>query len=65
MEEVSDDERLSLLPNNNVELYEEGESLVIKRDLQLPNVEVSELYSNNAPVYQLQHVQDALMSIYT
>ena len=37
----------------------------MKRDLQLPNVEVSELFSNNAPVYRLQHVQNPPISIHT
>ena len=65
IEEVSDDEPLSLSPVNNVELDQEGESSVIRRDLQLPNVEVSELINNNAPVHQLQRVQGAPISIYT
>ena len=65
IEKVSDDEPLSLSPVNNVDLDEEGESSVIRRDLQLPNVEVSQLINNNAPVYQLQHVQGAPISIYT
>ena len=65
IEEVSDDEPLSLSPVNDVEFDEEGESSVIRRDLQLPNVEVSDLINNNAPVHQLQCVQGAPISIYT
>ena len=42
-----------------------GESSVIRRDLQLANVEVSNFINSNAPVHQLQHVQDAPISIYT
>ena len=65
IEEVSDDEPSSLSPFNDVALDEEGESLVIRRDLQLPNVEVSQLINSNAPVHQLQCVQGAPISIYT
>ena len=65
MEEVSDDEPLSLSPVNNVDLDEEGESLVIRRDLQLPNVEISQFINNNTPVHQLQRVQGAPINIYT
>ena len=52
-------------PVNEVELDAEGESSVIRRDLQLPNVEVSNLINSNAPVHQLHRVQGALISIYT
>ena len=48
---MSDDEPLSLSPVNDVDLDEEGESSVIRRDLQLPNVEVSQWINNNAPVH--------------
>ena len=65
IEEVSDDASSSQSPDNEVELDAEGESSVIRRDLQLPNVEVSNLINNNAPVHQLQRVQGALISIYT
>ena len=65
IEEVSDDEPLSLSPINDVDLDEEGESSVIRRDLQLANVEVSQLISNNAPMHQLQRVQGAPINIYT
>ena len=65
IEEVSDDAPLSQSPVNEVELDAEGESSVIRRDLQLPNVEVSNLINCNAPVHQLQHVQGAPISIYT
>jgi len=63
IEEVSDDAPLSSQsPVNEVELDAEGESSVIRRDLQLPNVEVSNLINSNAPVHQLQRVQGALIS---
>ena len=56
IEEVLNDEPPSLSPINDVELDKEGESSVIRRDLQLLNVEVSQLINNNAPVHQLQCV---------
>ena len=62
---MSDDEPLSLLPVNDLDLDGEGESSVIRRDLKLPNVEVSQLINNNAPVHQLQRVQGAPIIIYT
>ena len=65
IEEVSDDAPSSQSPVNEVELNAEGESSVIRRDLQLPNVEVSNLINSNAPVHQLQRVQGAPISIYT
>ena len=65
IEEVSDDALSSQSPVNEVELDAEGESSVIKRDLQLPNVEVSNLINSSAPVHQLQRVQGAPISIYT
>ena len=65
IEEVSDDAPLSQSPVNEMELDNEGESSVIRRYLQLPNVEVSHLLNNNAPVHQLQCVQGAPISIYT
>ena len=65
IDEVAHDEPSSLSHVNDVDLDEEGESLVIRRDLQLPNVEVSQLINNNAPVHQLQRVQGAPISIYT
>ena len=65
IEEVSDDALSSQSPVNEVELDAEGESSVIRRDLQLPNVEVSNLINSNAPVHQLQRVQGAPISIYT
>ena len=65
IEEVSDDAPLSQSPVNEMELDNEGESSVIRRDLQLPNVQVSHLLNNNAPVHQLQRVQSAPISIYT
>ena len=45
-----------------MELDAEGESSVIRRDLQLPNVN---LISSNAHVHQLQRVQGAPISICT
>ena len=48
-----------------VKLDEDGESSVIRRDLQLPNVEVFQLINNSVPVHQLQCVQGAPISIYT
>ena len=65
IEEVSDDAPLPQSPVNEMELDDEGESSVIRRDLQLPNVDVSHLLNNNAPVHQLQRVQGAPISIYT
>ena len=66
IEEISDDAPLSSqFPVNEVELDAEGESSVIRRDLQLPNVEDSNLINSNAPVHQLQRVQGAPISIYT
>ena len=65
IEEIAHDEPSSLSPVNDVEMDEEGESCVIRRDLQLPNVKVSQLINNNAPVHQLQRVQGAPISIYT
>ena len=65
IDEVAHDEPSSLSPVNDVDLDEEGESSVIRRDLQLPNAEVSQLINNNAPVHQLQHVQGAPISINT
>ena len=59
--EVAHDEPSSLSLVNDVEL----DSSIIRRNLQLPNVEVSQLINNNAPVHQLQHVQSAPISIYT
>ena len=41
IDEVAHDESSSLSPVNDVDLDEEGESSVIRRDLQLPNVELS------------------------
>ena len=64
IEEMSDDASSSQSPGNEVELDAEGESSVIRRDLQLPNVEVSNLINSNTPVHQLQHVQSAPISIY-
>ena len=52
-------------PVNEMELDPAGESSVIRRNLQLPNVEVSNLINSNAPVHQLQRVQGAPISIYT
>ena len=65
IEEISDDAPLSQSPVNEMELDDEGESSVIRRDLQLPNVEVSHLLNNNPPMHQLQRVQGAPISIYT
>ena len=66
IEEVSDDASSSQTAVNEIAFDDEGESSVIRRDLQMPNVEVSHhLNNNNAPVYQLQRVQGAPISIYT
>ena len=69
IEEVSDDASSSYQTAVNeipLNFDDEGESSVIRRDLQMPNVEVSHLLNNNnAPVYQLQRVQGAPISIYT
>ena len=68
IEEVSDDAPSSQTAANEIALDGEGESSVIRRDLQLPNIEVSNVINNNnnAPVHQLQHVQGAPpLSAYT
>ena len=66
IEEVSDDTPSSQTAANETALDVEGESSVIRTDLQLSNVEVSSVITNNnAPVHQLQHVQGAPISIYT
>ena len=66
IEEVSDDTPSSQTAANEIALDVEGESSVIRTDLQLPNVEVSSVITNNnAPVHQLQCVQGAPISIYT
>ena len=67
IEEVSDDAPSSQTAANEIALDGEGESSVIRRDLQLPNIEVSNVINNNnnAPVHQLQRVQGAPISIYT
>ena len=65
IEEVSDDAPLSQSLVNEMEFDDEGELSVIRRDLQLPNIEVSHLLNNNAPVHQLQRLQGAPISIYT
>ena len=63
---MSNDAPSSQTAANEIALDAEGESSVIRTDLQLPNVEVSSVVTNNnAPVHQLQHVQDAPISIYT
>ena len=56
LKEVSDDAPSSQSPVDEVELDAEGESSVIRRDLQLPNVEVSNL---------INALQGAPISIYT
>ena len=64
--EMSDDTPSSQTAANEIALDVEGESSVIRTDLQLPNVEVSSVITNNnAPVHQLQRVQGAPISIYT
>ena len=66
IEEVSDDTPSSQTAANEIALDVEGESSVIRTDLQLPNVEVSSVITNNNdPVHQLQRVQGAPISIYT
>ena len=62
---VSDDTPSSQTAANEIALDIEGESSVIRTDLQLPNVEVSSVINNNnAPVHQFQRVQGA-PSVYT
>ena len=65
IEEVSDDAPSSQTAANEIALDGEGESSVIRRDLQLPNIEVSNVINNNdnTPVHQLQRVQGAPISI--
>ena len=66
IEEVSDDTSSTQTAANEIALDAEGESSVIRRDLQVPNVEISSVITNNnAPVHQLQRVQGAPISIYT
>ena len=66
IEEVLDDTTSSQTAANEIALDVEGESSVVRTDLQLPNVEVSSVITNNnAPVHQLQRVQGAPISIYT
>jgi len=64
IEEVSDDTTGSQTVENEL-LLEKGESSVIRRDLQVPNIEVSNVINiNNPPVHQLQCVQGAPISLY-
>ena len=57
IEEVSDDTSSTQIAANEIALDAEGESSVIRRDLQVPNVEISSVITNNnAPVHQLQRV---------
>jgi len=46
-------------------LLEEEETSVIRRDHQVPNVEVSDVLSNGPPVHQLSRVQGAPISLFT
>jgi len=65
IEEVSDDATTSQTAENEL-LLDEGESSVIRRDLQVPNIEVSNIINNNNhPVHQLQCVHGAPISLYT
>jgi len=65
IEEVSDDTTASQTAENEL-LLDESESSVIRRDLQVPNIKVSNVINNkNHPVYQLQRVQGAPISLYT
>ena len=55
IEEVSDDTPSSQTAASEITLDAEGESSVIRTDLQLSNVEISSVITNsNAPVHQLQ-----------
>ena len=66
IEKVSDDTPSSQTSASEIALDAAGESSVIKTDLQLPNVEISSVITNNnAPVHKLQHVQGDPISIYT
>ena len=66
IQEVSDDTPSTQAAANEIALDAEGESSVIRRDLQVPNVEISSVITNNnAPVHQLQRVQGTPISIYT
>ena len=63
--EVSDDTPSTQTTANEIALDAEGESSIIRRDLQVPNVEISSVITNNnAPVHQLQRVQGTPISIY-
>ena len=60
IEGITDDASLSQGTVNEIALYDPSESFVIRRDLQLPNVEISNVVNNgSAPIHQLQHVQGA------
>ena len=60
IEEVSDDTPSTQTAANEIALDAEGESSVIRRDLQVPNVEISSVITNNnTPMHQLQHMQGA------
>ena len=66
IEEIMDDASSSQVTVNEIILDDAGESSVIRRDLQVPNIEISNVVNNsNAPIHQLQRVQGAPISIYT
>ena len=66
IEEVTDDASPSQATVNEIALDGAGESSVIRRNLQLPNIEISYIVNKGStPIHQLQHVQGAPISIYT
>ena len=66
IEEITDDAPSSQAAVNEIALDDAGESFVIRRDLQVPIIELSNGVNNSsAPIHQLQHVQVAPISIYT
>ena len=60
IKEVSDDTPSTQTAANEIALDAEGELSFSRRNLQVPNVEISSIITNNnAPMHQLQHVQGA------
>ena len=54
IEEIRDDASSSQATVNEIAFDDAGESSVIRRDLQVPNIEISNVVNNsNAPIHQL------------
>ena len=65
IEQITDDASSSQATVNKIVL-DAGESSVIRRGLQVPNIKISNVVNNSsALIHQLQHVQGAPISIYT